>query len=154
MLRRSFALLPGMLNTYGIGLFAYFGVAIVSALMEWASFIAALEFFSPVPAAIAGFLLATIVNFVLSRRYVFRSKRSLSAEFILVIGMSTVAFTANIFLFYVLYAFFSINLIVAKIMGTCFGFAFNYAFRQFFIFSRLSRFTSVSEILRGKNTTS
>jgi len=153
MFRVSRAYLVRISNTYGIGLIVYFGIALVSALMEWGSFVAALRFLDPLPAAAVGFILATLLNFVLSRRFAFRSKRTLSADFVLVMGMSSVAFTANILVFYVLYAFAGVNLIVAKVLGTCFGFVFNYAFRQFFIFSHVSRFLRVSEIMKGRKAT-
>jgi putative flippase GtrA len=150
MFRVSLAHLVRFTNAYSIGLFVYFGIALVSALTEWGGFIAALRFAAPLPAATAGFILATLLNFVLSRRFAFRSKRTLSAEFVLVVAMSAVAFTGNILLFYVLYAVAEVNMIMAKILGTCFGFVFNYAFRQFFIFSHVSRFLPVSQIVKGR----
>jgi putative flippase GtrA len=83
----------------------------------------------------------------------FHSRHSFSKEFILVFGLSSVAYVGNIGAFYLLYAFATINLIVAKILGTCFGFVFNYAARQFFVFSRVSRFVAVSEAVKFGNLT-
>jgi putative flippase GtrA len=148
MFRVSLAYVVRFTNTYSIGLFVYFGVALISALTEWGTFVAALRFVAPLSAAAAGFILATLVNFVLSRRFAFRSKRTLLAEFVLVMGMSAWAFAGNISVFYVLYAVAEVNVIVAKILGTCFGFVFNYAFRQFFIFSHVSRLLPVSQIVK------
>jgi putative flippase GtrA len=150
MFRVSLAYVVRLTNTYSIGLFVYFGIALISALTEWGTFVAALRFVAPLSAATAGFILSTLVNFVLSRRYAFRSKRTLSAEFVLVMGMSAWAFAGNISVFYVLYAVAEVNMIVAKILGTCFGFVFNYLFRQFFIFSHVSRFVPVSQIAKGR----
>lgn len=149
MFRATRSCLARIFSVYSTGLLVYLAVATVSALTEWGGFIGALHFVGPLPAAIVGFVLATGLNFVLSRHFAFRSQRSLSEEFVLVMVMSVVAFAANILLFYVLYAFVSMNVIIAKVIGTCFGFAFNYGFRQFFIFSRVPRFGPVSEILKG-----
>src|ERR1019366_10086098 len=100
MFRVSLAYVVRLTNTYSIGLFVYFGIALISALTEWGTFVAALRFVAPLSAATAGFILSTLVNFVLSRRYAFRSKRTLSAEFVLVMGMSAWAFAGNISVFY------------------------------------------------------
>lgn len=150
MLRAGrFLLLKGS-NTYGVGFFIYFGVALISALNEWGFFITALRFTTPLPAAIIGFIVATGVNFFLSRRYVFHSKRSLFSEFALVYTVSGIAFMANISLFFTLYRFSNVNLILAKIMGTGFAFAFNYGIRQFFVYSAASRFATVTAFVNRR----
>jgi putative flippase GtrA len=137
-------------DKYGLGLLAYCGVAIVSALTEWLSFIVALSSLGPARAAVVGFLLATAVNFLLSHHFAFRSVRSYWKEFALIFGTSAIVFVGNFSLFYLLYAIADVNVLYAKILGTCFGFGANYAARQFLIFSRVSRFPLATAVLRGK----
>jgi putative flippase GtrA len=142
--------LTAFADRYGYSLIAYGCVSVVSALAEWLSFYFALSWFEPARAAAIGFVIATALNFFLSHHFAFRSKRSYWNEVLLVIGMSTAAFVANFSLFYVLYALAGVNVLYAKIIGTCFGFAFNYTVRQFMIFSRVPRFGPVSRLLKGE----
>jgi putative flippase GtrA len=134
-------------NQYGIGLVVYGGVSVVSAVSEWLIFIASLSFAGPVGASLIGFLGATAVNFVLSHFMAFRSNRPVLQALVLVFTMSAVAFVANFAIFYVLFTFAGVHVIYAKIIGTCAGFGFNYAVRQFFIFSRISRFPAISKLI-------
>jgi len=134
-------------NQYGIGLVVYGGVSVVSALSEWTIFIASLSSAGPVGAALIGFACATGVNFVLSHFVAFRSKRPLLEELVLVATMSSVAFAANFAVFYLLFAMAGLYVLYAKVIGTCAGFAFNYTLRQFFIFSRVSRFPALSKLI-------
>jgi putative flippase GtrA len=134
-------------NRYGIGFFVYCGVSVVSALCEWSIFIACLAFAGPVGASVIGFICATGVNFVLSHFLAFRSKRPLLEELFLLAAMSTVAFAANFTVFYLLFTMAGLYVVYAKIIGTCAGFAFNYTLRQFYIFSRISRFPAISKLI-------
>jgi putative flippase GtrA len=140
-------------NQYGLGLVVYGGVSVVSALTEWVIFISSLPVAGPVGAALIGFICATGVNFVLSRFLAFRSKRPLLEELYLVATMSTVAFAANFAVFYLLFTTAGLHVLYAKVIGTCAGFAFNYTLRQFYIFSRTSRFPALSKLIdRGART--
>ena len=143
------ASIPRLADRYGIGLFAYLGVAVLSALSEWTSFLASLSLVGPIAAAFVGFFFGTLVNFMLSRRFAFRSVRPPCQEFILVVVLSTLAFGANFSAYVVLFAFLGMNILLAKVIGTGFGFSFNYLARQFFIYSWESPFGSISEISRG-----
>jgi putative flippase GtrA len=138
-------------NTYSGSFVAYVGVSILSALTEWLTFAFALPALGPLPAAGAGFVVATLLNFMLSRYLAFRSIRPLLQDFILVYAMSGVAFVVNIGVFYLLYAHLAIAVFPAKVLGTCAGFAFNYLFRQFFIFSPIPRIAPIAAILRAKS---
>jgi putative flippase GtrA len=145
MLRR--VILP-LANRYGIGFAIYCGIAIVSALSEWASFLLALSEMGPNAAAILAFFVATLINLVLSRWAAFLSVRRLHAEVMLVIAMSAIAFAWNFLCFFVLYRYAGVNLLAAKVSGTFVGFGFNYFVRQFFIFSPIPLYKPVSVVLR------
>jgi putative flippase GtrA len=97
---------------------------------------------------LAGFVAATSLNYILSHFLAFRSTRGYLQEFILVLAMSGLAFAVNFLVFYLLYAIADVHVIYAKVIGTCSGFVFNYAIRQFYIFSRISRFPSVSQLTK------
>jgi putative flippase GtrA len=139
--------LTRLANRYGIGFFVYCGVSVVSALCEWSVFMACLRVAGPVVASVIGFVCATGVNFVLSHFLAFRSKRPLAEELFLVATMSTVAFAANFATFYLLFTLAGLDVLYAKIIGTCAGFVFNYTLRQFYIFSRISRFPAISRLI-------
>lgn len=136
-------------DRYGISLFVYGTVSLVSATTEWFFFLAFMAALGPVVASVAGFFGATAINFFLSRYIVFRSERAFSRDLSLVFLASAIAFAANFLLFYALHAMFRVNPITAKLLGTVFGFAFNYIARQFYIFSRLCRFVLISELVYG-----
>jgi putative flippase GtrA len=136
-------------DRYSIGFFAYLGVAGLSALSEWTSFVASLSLVGPIVAAFVGFFFGTLVNFVLSRQFVFRSVRQSGQELLLVVLLSAFAFSANFLVYIVLFLLFGVKILLAKIIGTGFGFTFNYLARQFFIYSRESPFASMSAILRS-----
>jgi putative flippase GtrA len=137
-------------DTYSGSFVAYAGVSVVSALTEWLTFALALAAFGPLAAAACGFMVATLLNFVLSRYLAFRSVRPLLQDLVLVYAMSGVAFVANIGVFYLLYSRFAISLLYAKVLGTCAGFVFNYLFRQFFIFSPIPRIAPIAPLLRAR----
>jgi putative flippase GtrA len=135
------------IDRYGTGFVAYFGVAFASALTEWGAFYISLVLMSPAPSALVGFVVATTVNFLLSRGFVFTPAHSPAREFFLVMATSALVFVANFAAFYLLYAT-GTSPLVAKICGTSVGFVFNYAMRQFVIFSRTSPLAPISTIVR------
>ena len=139
-----------IIDRYSPSLIAYGCVSVASALTEWLTFYVALFWLSPAPAALTAFVIATAANFLLSRHFAFRSTRPFWKEFALVMGMSAIPYVGNFALFYLLYATADVNVMLAKILGTCFGFGFNFAIRQFFIFSRVPKFRPASAILQGK----
>jgi putative flippase GtrA len=135
-------------DRYGLGFIAYFGVGFASALTEWSAFLISLILMSPEQAALVGFTLATAANFLLSRRFVFVPVHSLIRDLVLVMAVSASAFVLNFVVFYLLYTNGTFPLI-AKMCGTGVGFVFNYALRQFVIFSRNSRLPSISIVLQN-----
>lgn len=86
---------------------------------------------SPIPAACAGFLVATILNFVLSRRFAVVSRLGWFNELALVMIASAAVFVWNLAVFYLLYEFLSVPIMIAKMIGTLVGFVLNYTARQF-----------------------
>jgi putative flippase GtrA len=131
-------------DLYTPGFLAYAATAAVCASVEWSVFATSLLFTSPLFAAFNGFFLATALNFVLSRRFVFISERPLVEELALVTGVSGLAFIANLAAFFVLKDMLLIGLMPAKVAGTFVGFAANYVTRQFYVYSRKSRFMAIS----------
>jgi hypothetical protein len=65
-------------------------------------------------------------------------------ELALVMIASAAVFVWNLAVFYLLYQFLSVPIMIAKMIGTLVGFVLNYTARQFWIFSRLSRYASTS----------
>ncbi len=139
-------------NAYGAGLMAYMAVAFISAATEWGTFAVAATAMPPIAAALSGFATATGINFVLSRAFVFRSRSPWGSELALLALSSAAVFVWNLAVFYVLYEFFGVHLMIAKILGTMAGFLFNFAARQFWIFSPHPRYAPLSEGLESRRS--
>jgi putative flippase GtrA len=137
------------MNTYGVGFVVYFAIGLASAIVEWTVFGATLAILPPILAACAGFVVATFANFLLSRRFAFVSRLGWYSELGFVMLASGAVFVWNLAVFYVLYRYFAVPLMIAKMTGTLFGFLLNYATRQFWICSRRSRFPATSAILQA-----
>jgi putative flippase GtrA/SAM-dependent methyltransferase len=125
----------------------YFIVAGASALIEWTTFYLLYALLGAFAAAIAAFCVATAVNYVLSRRLAFKSTRYGAQEFAFFFVLSAFAFLFNFGAFTFLFVLVDVDPMIAKIVGTCVGFAANYVFRQFVIFSREPRFAPISTLL-------
>ena len=145
----SFWKLVGFANTYGTGFLAYLAVACASVAVEWSTFAVAVTMLTPIEAALAGFVTATAVNFVLSRAYVFRPRASWQSELASVTLASAIVFVGNLAVFYALYDRLGSHLMVAKMSGTGAGFVLNYAVRQFLIFSPKPRYAPMSSRFAG-----
>jgi putative flippase GtrA/SAM-dependent methyltransferase len=143
-----------LLDHYGLSAAVYVIVAAASALIEWATFFLLYALLNAFAAAIAAFCVATVVNCVLSRRLAFKSNRSAGKEFVLLFVLSAFAFLFNFGAFAFLFALVNVDPMIAKIVGTCSGFAANYVFRQFVIFSREPRFVPISAILSKRKASS
>lgn len=141
----SFWKLVRFANAYGTGLIAYMAVAGISAVTEWGTFAIAATAVPPIAAALSGFVAATAINFVLSRAFVFRSRSPWRSELALLVLSSAAVFVWNLAVFYVLYEFFGVHLMIAKIIGTMAGFLLNFAVRQFWIFSPDPRYAPLSK---------
>jgi putative flippase GtrA len=131
-------------NMYSTGLLAYLAVACLSAATEWGSFAAAMLIVPPIAAALLGFVVATNVNFVLSRFLAFRSQSWWLSELGRLFLVSAAVFAWNLLVFYILYTFAAISLMAAKIIGTMAGFALNFGARQFWVFSSQPRYAPIS----------
>jgi putative flippase GtrA len=129
----SFWKLVRFANAYGTGLMAYMAVAGISAMTEWGTF------------ALSGFVSATGMNFVLSRAFVFRSRSPWRNELALLALSSAAVFVWNLAVFYILYEFFGVHIMIAKVIGTMAGFLLNFAARQFWIFSPDPRYAPLSK---------
>lgn len=151
MMRFDRSYLVKLVDTYSIGLLTYLGVSIISAISEWVTFIVFLHSFTPLWAAVTGFFVATAINFLLSHYLAFRSARPFMEEAFLIFSMSGVAFAGNMLAFFLLLNLTGINIVLAKVLGTCCGFVFNYFVRQFFIFSRIPRVGPISAILKKES---
>jgi putative flippase GtrA len=152
MIMGSFWRLVRFANAYGTGLIAYMAVAGISAATEWATFAAAATAMPPIAAALSGFVAATGINFVLSRAFVFRSRSPWRSELALLALSSAAVFVWNLAVFYVLYEFFGVHLMIAKVIGTFAGFLFNFAARQFWIFSPDPRYAPMSRGLESRHS--
>jgi putative flippase GtrA len=139
-------------NTYALSGAVYTLVGGATAIIEWGSFYILKDRLNVLPAACFAFLIATSVNYALSRSIVFRSMRTRWIEVSLLFALSTVAFLFNLGTFMLFYITFNEDVMVAKILGTGLGFAVNFASRQFLIFSPKSRFVTISSLLHSQKT--
>jgi putative flippase GtrA len=139
-------------NIYSMSVAVYVLVGGASALVEWSSFYILQRRMNVLLAACIAFLIATSVNYVLSRCMAFKSRKPWQSEIGIFFALSAVAFASNIGSFTLLFAALSVDTLVAKILGTAVGFTLNYVFRQFVIFAPESRFPPISAFLRRKNT--
>lgn len=68
-------------------------------------------------------------------------------DFLLVYAVSGIAFVVNFAVYLGLYRGIGVDVMTSKVLGTCFGFVFNYSLRQFYVFSRISRFAALSQVV-------
>ena len=118
-----------------LGVYVLIGGA--SALVEWAVFFLLLTVVSVnyVLAAVGGFALATLVNYLISRRYGFlRRDRNTGREIAAIYVVSLVALGVNLGAMIALVEFAHVHVLLAKVLGTGCGFLCNYAGRQFWVF--------------------
>jgi putative flippase GtrA/SAM-dependent methyltransferase len=147
MIKMMWVRIRNYFDAYTLSLVVYTVVAGVSALVEWSTFFVLAKSLSVLAAAIIAFFSATLISYVLSRGIAFTSKRSRWEEISLFFALSAFAFLFNLGSFAVMYALLGVHTMIAKILGTGVGFVMNYAFRQFVIFARESRFAAISALL-------
>lgn len=84
------------------------------------------------------FIIATFVNYYLSIRFVFESgkKYKKEKELLLVYIVSASSLVLNLFLLFIFYDKFDIDVGISKIIVTGVLFFYNYLMRRFFIFQR------------------
>lgn len=120
----------------------YFLIGGVSALVEWAVFYALLKLLGLyyVFAALGGFVLATLVNYVGSRRYGFlRRDTSTGREIAAIYLVSLLALAVNLGATMALVEWANVHVLFAKPLGTGCGFLCNFAGRQFWVFDSAPR---------------
>jgi len=117
----------------------YFVVGGIAALVDWLLFALlnlalGLPWF---PAATAGFIAATVVNYLLSIRFVFQSgvRFRRAHELGLVFAVSGVGLLVNQLCMWLLIAHFGAPAMLAKMQATAAVFLWNYSVRYFFIFA-------------------
>jgi putative flippase GtrA/SAM-dependent methyltransferase len=146
MSRMNRQMFSRLVDRYALSAAVYGVVAGMSALTEWATFFVLKKTVDVFTAAVAAFVVATFVNYLLSRGVAFRSKRAASDELVLLFILSMFAFLFNLGAFTVLYAMIGLDSMIAKVIGTGVGLVLNYVFRQFIIFSPQSRFPALSNM--------
>jgi putative flippase GtrA len=130
------------LRRYTASFLAYALVGGICAVVEWTVFLALLWITEVhyVRAAIGGFAIATLVNYVLSRRYVFLRKTTATyREIVRIYVVSALGFAVNLGVTVLLVDLFGTLPIVGKIVGTGCGFLWNFLGRQFWVFDSTPR---------------
>lgn len=116
----------------------YFVVGGVAALVDWSLFwLFVQQLTLPYQwAAALSFVLATLVNYVLSIRYVFESgvRYRRAHEMFFVYVVSAIGLLVNLLVLQILFEGFGIHLLVAKVGATGVVFFWNYLARSRFIF--------------------
>ena len=122
---------------------AYLMVGFACALTEWTTFFLTVSTgFSFVAGALAGFAIATALNYILSATLVFRSRgRSRLQEIGLTYLISLVVMGINLAITALIISYLPkppdpMSMTAAKMAGTGFGLVLNYLGRQMFIFDR------------------
>lgn len=86
-----------------------------------------------VPAATISFLIAAVVNYWLSSRFVFRQKRSLRA-YLLFLAVATLGLILNVTLTTLIAAHTPVPPVFAKVIAIGIGFVFNFTLNVLFVF--------------------
>lgn len=126
------------LRDYAQSIILYGFVGGCAALVEWSIFFAGIKLLELpyLGAALAGFCVATWVNWLLSRNVAFvRRDETAKADLYMVYFASAIALGVNLALMSGLIELAEVNVMAAKITGTGAGFFLNYIARQFFIYS-------------------
>jgi len=115
----------------------YFFVGAFCAIINWAIFYllnykAGLYYLA---AGFAAFIVSCTVNYFLSRNIFASRGRKKYAEYLFLLIVSAIALCIDLFVMYLLVEYAKLPAILAKVLSTASAFLFNYAARQFFIFS-------------------
>ena len=118
----KYFLVGGVAATVDIGFFSFF-----TGYLNW----------SWLPISIATFILATLVNYVLSIKYVFESgiKHKRHTELVGVFIVSGLALFVNQFVLYIAIEYLSWPLLASKFLATGLVFFWNYLGRSKFVFT-------------------
>ncbi|MEO8113661.1 MAG: GtrA family protein [Phenylobacterium sp.] len=134
-----------LIRKYSVSFGLYIIVGGGAALVEWIVFYLTLRLahINYVFSAIAGFAVATYVNYLLSVRFNFvsRENRSSTSELVLVYLVSGVGLAINLAVMAIAVEWLHAWIMVGKIAGTGVAFIWNFLARQFFVFARTPRWT-------------
>lgn len=126
-----------LIKLYYKNFLLYFVAGGFCALIDWTAFYILYYKFNIhyLSAGAIAFILAASINYVLSC-FVFKaSKFKAFTIYVLILLASSVALCIDLSAMFVVIHFFDVNEMLGKIFGTGVAFIFNFAFRQFFIFS-------------------
>jgi putative flippase GtrA len=127
-------------------LIRYFFVGGVAALVDFALFATLIKFFGVkwYYAGVVSFTFATLVNYVLSIRFVFESRARFTKqhEILLVFSASVIGLLVNQAVLYALVVTVGLQVLIAKVGATGAVFCWNYVARQSFIFRKAHTFSS------------
>ncbi len=115
----------------------YFFVGGLAAVIDWLIYWMLIEYFSLfyLQAAFISFIIATLVNYLLSIKWVFKNRRyKKTMEVVLIYIISAVGLIINELFLYVLVELIEMNLLSAKISATGVVFFWNYFARKIFVF--------------------
>jgi glycosyltransferase involved in cell wall biosynthesis len=119
-------------------LLLYFLVGIAAALTEWASFYASYELlsFQWFVSTLLAFIIATFINFILGKWFVFKQYRNMLIryEMLKVYLISLIGLAINLLGMWILVDQLLNNAMISKIMMTGIVFLFNFMFRKIFIY--------------------
>ena len=118
-------------------LLRYLLVGGVAALTDWAIFwlLAVLYGYNYIVVATLGFVIATLVNYVLSIRFVFVSGRHKPhMEIFLVYLISAIGLLLNVGLLIAFVAVMALHPMVAKVLATAMVFIWNFGARKLWVF--------------------
>lgn len=139
---------------YRASLFVYILIGGLSALINWIVFYV---FYTYLPwhygvAAVAAFLVATGANYTLSEKVGFVSGGRSRLKLVVGVYLVSVAgLGVDLLALAVLFEVFAIDIMVAKLIGTAAAFVVNFGGRQFFVFVRQPRWTSLRGLRRGSS---
>ena len=128
---------------YALSFFVYVGVGGTAALVEWSVFYLAIRLTGMhyAFAGLAGFAVATYVNYLLSSRVAFTRRDAVSAriEMTQVYLVSVLGLLVNLTAMTAAVEWLGLDPMIGKIGGTGVAFIWNYGARQFWVFSRAPR---------------
>ena len=102
---------------FALSVAVYGAVGGASAFVEWSSFYLLHRHLHALTAACIAFLIATLINYILSRGAAFKSTRPWQREIGILFALSAIAFVSNLGLFTLLYAMAGVDALLAKFSG-------------------------------------
>ncbi|NLO17443.1 MAG: GtrA family protein [Arcobacter butzleri] len=116
----------------------YFFVGAMAAIVDIGVFVllAKVLGYNYILVAIISFVLGTLVNYLLSIKYVFSSgtRYTKSKEIGLVYSISAIGLLLNVVIIYISYSVLGVELVSSKLISTAIVFFWNYLARKYFVF--------------------